>query len=106
MLVAAALVAQSRRAREVLRELLVFGKRPTKHLLKAALGRVSRDDYDLLVQLAALGLVKRYPGHDENNHYVVWNEITPLGKKVLEVLGELPGEEGAGAEGRAEDSDV
>lgn len=79
-------VRNSSRARRVLEYLALRGREATKPLLRAVLGRVGRKDHALLNELMALGLIKRYSGHNEDGHFVVWNEITPLGRLVLELV--------------------
>ena len=79
-------VRNSSRARRVLEYLARRGREATKPLLVATLGRVGRKDHALLNELMALGLIKRYSGHNEDGHFVVWNEITPRGRLVLELV--------------------
>ena len=85
-------VKSSRRARLVLERLARFGRRNTVDTLQLGVGRVSKDDYWVLRRLEALRLIKRYRGVDENGHWVVWNEITPLGRRVLEVIKSMDAE--------------
>ena len=76
-------------ARRVLRYLAMFGRAPTKPLLSALFGKPSKKAHALLNELAALGLIRRYPGHNRDDRFVVWNEITPLGRRVLEIVEEM-----------------
>ncbi len=73
----------------------------TVQVLTAALGRVNNHDHHVLVHLEALGLIRRYEGHlweDEGKRgpRVVWNELTPFGMRVLEILRSM--EEGDGVD--------
>ena len=79
-------VKNSSRARRVLEYLALRGRAATKPLLRTVLGRESKKNHALLNELMALGLIKRYSGHNEDGHFVVWNEITPLGRLVLEII--------------------
>ncbi len=38
-----------------------------------------------LLELAALGLIRRVPG-EANGRHAIWNELTPLGRDVLSLL--------------------
>ncbi len=79
-------VKNSSRARRVLEYLALRGREATKPLLRAVLGREGKKNHALLNELMALGLIRRYSGHNDDGHYVVWNEITELGRKVLEIV--------------------
>lgn len=84
-------VRGSRRARRVLEVLSERGRLPTVSLLRLTVGRVGRDDHLLLKQMEFLGLIRRYRGENEDGHWVVWNEITVLGKRVLEIVKSMEG---------------
>ena len=83
-------VRGSRRARRILEVLARSGRLPTVPLLDLAVGRVGRDDHLLLKQMAAMGLIRRYKGENDG-HWVVWNELTPLGRRVLEIVESMEG---------------
>ena len=87
----ASIVFGNSRFRRVLRALAEHprGKMETKPLLYLALGRVSKKDHWVLRELASLELIRRYPGHNDDGRFVVWNEITPLGRRVLEIVEEI-----------------
>jgi len=90
VLEAVVFVSSSRRARRVLGLLLRLGRMSTTDLMYAAFGRVSRDDHRMLRVLESLGLIRRYRGVDKG-HWVVWNEITELGRRVLEIVESMEG---------------
>ena len=52
----------------------------------AAIGTVNDRNHWLLRRLEALGLIRRYSGRNDQNIPVVWNELTPLGRRVLELV--------------------
>ena len=79
-------VGSSSMAKRVLEYLARFGKTPTKPLLRNLFGKPSKKTHRLLNDLAALGLIRRYSGHNEDGYYVVWNEITELGRRVLGIV--------------------
>ena len=83
---AVVLVSRSRVARRVLQVLGRHGRLATKPLLRLVNGAPSNTGYDVLRRLVELGLVKRYSGRNDANIPVVWNEITPLGRRVLEIV--------------------
>jgi len=89
----ASMVFSNSRFRRVLRALAEHprGKMETKPLLYLALGRVSKKDHWVLRELASLGLIRRYPGHNDDGRFVVWNEVTELGRRVLEIVEEMEG---------------
>ena len=75
-------VLRSRMTRRVL-VILPRHRMRTKPLPEAAFGAPSNTGLDMLRRREALGLIRRYSGHNEDGHFVVWNEITPLGRRVL-----------------------
>jgi len=83
-------VLRSRVARRVL-EILRRGRVATKPLLRLVNGAPSNTGYDVLRRLEALGLIRRYSGRNDANIPVVWNELTPLGRRVLEVVEAMEG---------------
>lgn len=89
------LVKTNSRARRILQALSKTRRMYTAQLLRGALGRINNYDHDLLKRLEAHGLIRRYEGHlyeDERGPRVVWNELTPLGRRVLELLETMDGE--------------
>lgn len=76
------LLRQSRRARQVLLYLMEAGRAPTKKLLQEALGRVSKKDHELLLEMEKHGLVARYAAR-VNGRRVVYVEPTTCGKILL-----------------------
>ena len=81
-------VLRSRMARRVL-VLLSRRRMATKPLLRIAFGTPSNTGHEMLRRLETLGLIRRYPGRNDANIPVVWNELTPLGRRVLEIVEEM-----------------
>ena len=91
-------VRANTRAYRILKALATARRRRmyTVELLMVALGRVNNHDHQLLKRLESFGLIRRYPGHlyedeGERGPRVVWNELTPLGRRVLEIVENMLG---------------